>query len=183
MKVLDTEIEDLKIIIPKIVEDSRGYFYESYNKKKFIENNLYYDFVQDNQSRSQYGTIRGLHFQINPFAQAKLVRVLQGKILDVALDLRSEKQTYGKFITLELSDKNQKQLLIPRGFAHGFSVLSETAVVSYKIDNIYMPDYERGIKFDDPVLNIDWKIKNTGFIISKKDMQNRSFSKSDIYFK
>lgn len=183
MKVLDTEIEDLKIIIPKIIEDSRGYFYESYNKKKFIDNNLYYDFVQDNQSKSEYGTIRGLHFQINPFAQAKLVRVLHGKILDVALDLRSGKPTYGKFFAVELSDINQKQILIPRGFAHGFSVLSDTAVVSYKIDNIYMPEYERGIKFDDPFLNIDWKIENSGFIISEKDMINENFRNTDIYFK
>jgi len=183
MKVLDTEIEDLKIIIPEIYEDSRGYFYEIYSKKKFIENNLYYDFVQDNQSKSHYGTIRGLHFQIKPYAQVKLVRVLQGKILDVALDLRSEKPSFGKYVAVELSDENHKQLLIPRGFAHGFSVLSETAIVSYKIDNIYMPDYERGIKFNDADLNIDWKIKKSEFIISEKDMLNESFSKSDIYFK
>lgn len=183
MKVLDTEIEDLKIIIPKVFEDSRGYFCEIYSKKKFIENNLYYDFVQDNQSKSQYGTIRGLHFQIKPYAQTKLVRVLQGKILDVALDLRSEKLSFGKYVAVELSDENHKQLLIPKGFAHGFSVLSETAVVSYKIDDIYMPDYERGIKFNDADLNIDWKIKKSELIISEKDMLNENFSKSDIYFK
>ena len=183
MKVLETEIEDLKIIIPEIFEDSRGYFFESYNKKKFIENNLIYDFVQDNQSESKYGTVRGLHFQINPFAQAKLVRVLQGKILDVALDLRSEKQSFGKYVAVELSKDNHKQLLIPRGFAHGFSVLSETAVVLYKIDNIYMHEYERSIKFDDKDLSIDWKIKKSEFIISEKDMLNENFNKSDIYFK
>ena len=182
MEIESTGIDDLKIIIPNVFEDSRGYFFESYNKNELENNGLFYNFIQDNQSKSKYGTIRGLHFQINPFAQAKLIRVLQGTILDVVVDLRSEKLSFGKVFSVELSDENKKQLLIPEGFAHGFSVLSETAVVSYKINNLYSPDSERAIKFNDELLNIDWKIEDKKVIVSGKDSKNENFNKRNIYF-
>ena len=182
MEIVSTGIDDLKIIIPNVFEDSRGYFFESYNKTEFENNGLFYNFIQDNQSKSKYGTIRGLHFQINPFAQAKLIRVLQGTILDVVVDLRSKELSFGKVFSVELSDENKKQLLIPEGFAHGFSVLSETAVVSYKINNIYSPDSERAIKFNDELLNIDWKIEDEKVIVSEKDAKNENFNKRNIYF-
>jgi len=182
MKIESTGIDDLMLIIPDVYEDSRGYFYESYNKKEFEKNGLYYNFVQDNQSKSKYGTIRGLHFQINPFAQAKLVRVLRGKILDVVVDLRSNKTSFGKVLSIELSDENKKQLLVPEGFAHGFSVLSETAVVSYKINNIYSPESERAIKFNDEKLNIDWRIESKNIIVSEKDLKSENFNHGKIYF-
>ncbi len=182
MEIVSTGIDDLKIIIPNVFEDSRGYFFESYNKTEFENNGLFYNFIQDNQSKSKYGTIRGLHFQINPFAQAKLIRVLQGTILDVVVDLRSKKSSFGKVFSVELSEKNKKQLLIPEGFAHGFSVLSETSVVSYKINNIYSPDSERAIKFNDKLLNIDWKIEDEKVIVSEKDAKNETFDKRNIYF-
>jgi dTDP-4-dehydrorhamnose 3,5-epimerase len=182
MKTEKTGIEDLLIVMPQLFKDSRGYFFESYNKQKFIENNLQFDFIQDNQSKSQFGTVRGLHYQTEPFAQAKLVRVLQGKIIDVAVDLRNKSKTFGKHFSIELSEENQKQLLIPRGFAHGFSVISKEAVVLYKIDNIYSPEHERGIAFNDPSLGIDWKLKNNEFIVSEKDKMNNVFHASEIYF-
>ena len=182
MIVEDTGFEGLKIITPQIFKDSRGYFYESYNKQKFIENNLIFDFIQDNQSKSQFGTVRGLHFQSEPYAQAKLVRVISGKIIDVALDLRQNSSTFGEYFSIELTEENCKQLLIPRGFAHGFSVISDTAEVSYKIDNIYNPEHEDGIAFNDPVLRIDWSLNEEEMIVSEKDKHNNVFNKSNIYF-
>ena len=183
MKVTDTDIDDLKVIIPQVFEDSRGYFFESYNKQKFEDQQLYYNFIQDNQSESAFGTIRGLHFQINPYAQAKLIRVLKGIIIDIVVDLRKHKTTFGKYFSIELSEHNKKQLLIPPGFAHGFSVLSKIAVVSYKIDKPYKPEYEIGVKFDDAFLNIDWKINKEDMIVSEKDLLNKPFNNSEIYFK
>ncbi|MCF6366020.1 MAG: dTDP-4-dehydrorhamnose 3,5-epimerase [Bacteroidales bacterium] len=182
MEIINTGIDDLFVIIPKIFEDNRGYFFESYNKTKFEKEGMIYNFIQDNQSMSKYGTIRGLHFQAKPFAQAKLVRVLSGNILDVAVDLRHEKSSFGKVFSVELNGENKKQLLIPEGFAHGFSVLSETAVVSYKINNIYKPDFEQAIKFDDKILDIDWKVENEKIIVSEKDRRNDNFDISKIYF-
>ncbi len=182
MEIVKTYIDDLLIIIPKVFEDERGYFYESYNKNKFEEHKLFYNFIQDNQSKSKYGTIRGLHFQSEPYAQAKLVRVLSGKILDVAVDLRNNKKTFGKSFAIELSEKNKKQLLVPRGFAHGFAVLSETAIVSYKIDNIYKPEFERSIVYNDLTLNIDWKIDKKDVIISEKDKSENVFYYQKAYF-
>ena len=182
MKVVKTYIDDLVIIEPTVFEDDRGYFYESYNKNEFEKHNLYYNFIQDNQSKSQYGTIRGLHFQIEPYAQTKLVRAISGRILDVAVDLRNNKKTFGKSFAIELSEQSKKQLLVPRGFAHGFAVLSETAVVSYKIDNIYKPEFERSIIYNDLTLNIDWKIDNNDVIISEKDKSENFFSAKNIYF-
>ncbi|MFZ9660472.1 MAG: dTDP-4-dehydrorhamnose 3,5-epimerase, partial [Chitinophagaceae bacterium] len=147
----------------------RGYFFESYNKKEFSNAGLQYDWVQDNQSRSEYGVIRGLHYQHDPYAQSKLVRVLTGKILDVAVDIRKGSPTYGNVYTIELSDENKRQLLIPRGFAHGFSVLSDIAEVLYKCDNYYDKSSEGSIIWNDSFLNIDWKISTDQAIISEKD--------------
>jgi len=159
MTFTETKIPGVYIITPKIFADTRGYFFESYNKEEFEKQGLFYNFVQDNQSFSRYGTIRGLHFQKGKHAQAKLVRVLSGEVLDVAVDLRPDSATYGQNVSVRLSSENQKQLLIPRGFAHGFSVLSETAVFAYKCDNFYCKEAEAGIRFNDPDLHIDWLIE------------------------
>ena len=158
MKVIQTGIDGLYILEPRVFEDTRGYFFESYNKTVFEAAGLFYDFVQDNQSKSSYGTVRGLHFQKGEHAQAKLVRVLEGVVLDVAVDLRRASPTYGKHVAVELSGENKLMMIIPRGFAHGFSVLSETAVFAYKCDNFYCKESEGGIRFDDPTLAIDWRI-------------------------
>ncbi len=169
MEIEKTTIEDLLILTPKIFEDERGYFFESYNEALFEKNGINIKFIQDNQSFSRYGVIRGLHLQLPPFAQTKLVRVLQGEILDVAVDVRKDSKTYGQHFSIHLSEENKKQLLIPQGFAHGFSVLSPTAVVSYKVDQIYNKDSERGIRFNDSTLNIDWEIDSKKSIVSAKD--------------
>ncbi len=164
-----TPIADLLIFEPKIYADDRGYFFESYNKEIFSNANINCEFVQDNQSCSEYSVLRGLHFQIGESAQAKLVRVLHGKVLDVAVDLRTNSKTFGKYFSIELSDQNQKQLFIPRGFAHGFVVLSANAIFSYKCDNFYNPKAEAGIKFNDPDLAIDWQIPSSDIIINQRD--------------
>ncbi len=169
MLVEQTAIEGLKIITPKIFGDDRGYFFEAYNQNAYIKNGIDLVFIQDNQSSSKKNVIRGLHLQLPPFAQSKLVRVLQGEILDVAVDVRPESPTFGQHFSIVLSAENNKQLLIPQGFAHGFSVLSEEAVVAYKIDQVYDKDSERSIKFDDPSLGIDWKVDSADAIISEKD--------------
>lgn len=169
MKLTKTEIEDVYILEPIIFKDQRGYFFESYSKKSFLEFGLDYNFVQDNQSESFYGTIRGLHFQKGEYAQTKLVRVLDGKILDVAVDLRYNSKTFGKYISVELSSENKKQLLIPHGFAHGFSVLSKKAIVFYKCDNYYNKESEGGIIYNDQDLKIDWKVDKNSIILSEKD--------------
>lgn len=171
MPFITCEIPGLIIIEPTIFEDSRGYFFEAFNQSVFEQNGIACRFVQDNQSKSSYGVIRGLHYQQNPYAQAKLVRVLEGRILDVAVDIRKGSPTYGQHFDLELSAQNKKQLFIPAGFAHGFSVLSETAVVMYKCDALYNKQSEGGIRYDDPALKIDWKIEPGKAIVSDKDMQ------------
>lgn len=170
-----TDIPDLLIFEPKVFEDSRGYFFEAYNEQAFRSEGIDLRFVQDNQSKSSYGVIRGLHYQLNPHAQFKLVRVLQGAILDVAVDIRKGSPSFGKVFSINLSEENKKQLLIPAGFAHGFSVLSETAVVLYKCDAIYDKDSETGIRYNDPSLNIDWKIVPGKEIVSEKDAQQPLF--------
>jgi dTDP-4-dehydrorhamnose 3,5-epimerase len=171
MKVIDTKISDLFILEPKVFKDDRGYFLESYNKK-ILDNVLgkEYTFVQDNESKSSYGVIRGLHYQLAPFSQAKLVRVIQGNVYDVAVDLRKNSPTYLDWVGVELSAENKKQFLIPKGFAHGFSVLSETVIFEYKCDEYYHPEAEAGIIYNDPSLNIDWKIKADNIKISPKDL-------------
>ncbi|MGZ8539710.1 MAG: dTDP-4-dehydrorhamnose 3,5-epimerase, partial [Chitinophagaceae bacterium] len=158
MPFIPTKIPGLRVFEPKVFADSRGYFFESYNANIFRQEGIDIVFVQDNQSSSAYGVIRGLHYQLNPNAQTKLVRVLSGSILDVAVDMRKGSPTFGKSFTVELSAENKKQLFVPKGFAHGFSVLSEKAEVLYKCDGFYNKESEGGIRFDDPSLNIDWKI-------------------------
>lgn len=172
MKLVETGIKDLFIIEPKVFGDHRGYFVETYNQKRFKELGLDYQFVQDNESFSKYGTLRGLHFQKGEFAQAKLVRVLQGKVLDVAVDLRPESSTYGKHVTVELSDENKRLFIVPRGFAHGFVVLSETALFSYKCDNFYTPSQEGGLAYNDPKIGINWIVPTEKLILSDKDLKN-----------
>ena len=169
MKITKTALDGVVIIEPQVFEDARGYFFESWNKAKMEEAGLNYDFIQDNQSKSCYGTIRGIHFQKGEFSQAKLVRVLQGTVLDVAVDLRKDSKTFGQHVAVELSAENNRQLMIPRGFGHGFSVLTPTAVFAYKCDNVYNKASEAGIRFDDPALGIDWKVKPEEAVLSDKD--------------
>ncbi|KIA99822.1 dTDP-4-dehydrorhamnose 3,5-epimerase [Flavobacterium sp. KMS] len=179
MTIEKTPIQDLVIINPTVFTDQRGYFFEAYNETKFQENGIMYKFIQDNQSFSKRGVIRGLHLQINDFAQAKLVRVLQGEILDVAVDLRKKSRTYGQHFSIILSAENKKQLMVPHGFAHGFAVLSETASVMYKVDQVYQKESERGIRYDDPTLSIDWQINLNEVTISEKDLILPSFKSID----
>jgi len=171
MPFFATDLPGLLIFEPKVLPDERGYFFESYNEQVFQKEGISVRFVQDNQSHSRYGVIRGLHYQINPHAQCKLIRVLQGRILDLAVDLRRDSPTYGKHLGIELSADNKRQLLIPQGFAHGFSVLSATADVSYKCDAFYNKDSERGILYNDPALDIDWQIPAADIIVSPKDLE------------
>ena len=182
MNFIKTAIEGVYIIEPRIFTDDRGYFFESYSKAAFEAAGLHYDFVQDNQSKSVYGTVRGLHFQKGEHSQAKLVRVLEGTVLDVAVDLRRTSHTYGQYVAVELSAENNRQLLIPRGFAHGFSVLSETAVFAYKCDNLYCRESEGGIRFDDPTLAIDWRIDPAKALTSDKDKLHPYFSEFESCF-
>jgi dTDP-4-dehydrorhamnose 3,5-epimerase len=182
MTIEKTAIKDLVIITPRTFNDERGHFFEAYNQAKFCENEIMYEFIQDNQSFSKRGVIRGLHLQINPFAQAKLVRVLQGEILDVAVDLRKNSPTYGQYVSVVLSAANKKQLMVPHGFAHGFSVLSETAVVLYKVDQVYNKESERGIRYDDPTLAIDWQLEPEEVIVSEKDTVLPRFDRIDWEF-
>lgn len=170
MGVIRTEIEGVLILEPKIFGDSRGYFYESYNKERFSqETGMEIDFVQDNQSKSSYGVLRGLHFQKPPYAQSKLVRVVKGSVLDVAVDIRKGSPTFGKYVAVELSEENHRQFFIPRGFAHGFVVLSEEAIFQYKCDNLYAPQSEGSIIWNDPDLGIDWRVPAEKIILSEKD--------------
>lgn len=182
MKIIKTEIPDLYIIEPKVFEDERGYFFESYNRIKLLEQDIHINFVQDNQSKSSYGVLRGLHYQLNPKPQTKLVRVIHGTIWDVAVDMRKNSPTYGKWFGCELSAENKRQLLIPVGFAHGFSVISQEAVVFYKCDEFYSPQDERGVIYNDPYLNIDWKVPASKTILSAKDTKHPQFSQADNNF-
>lgn len=175
MNFIKTELDGVYIIEPRVFEDERGYFFESYNEQEFVKNGITAKFVQDNQSKSSYGVIRGLHAQMGEHAQAKLVRVLEGTVLDVGVDMRAGSKTFGKYIAVELSDENKRQLFLPRGFYHGFAVLSETAVFAYKCDNFYCKESESGIYFADKDLNIDWRIDPKDAIISEKDKNHRSF--------
>jgi len=182
MQILSTTLKDLLIIQPKVYKDERGYFFECYNYEKFAEFGINQRFVQDNQSKSSYGVIRGLHYQLEPEAQTKLVRVFSGKIFDVAVDIRKNSPTFGQWFGIELSDENYTQLLIPKGFAHGFSVLSDTAVVFYKCDYNYRPQMERGISFNDKKLNIDWKIPSDKMLVSERDRNMKGFDEAEMNF-
>lgn len=175
MNLIKTNINDLFIIEPKIFNDNRGYFFEVWKKQVLSDNNINFDPVQQNESSSEYGVIRGLHYQLNPFAQAKLVRVVYGEVLDVAVDLRKDSPSFGKHFSVILSEANKKLFFIPKGFAHGYAVLSEKAIFSYLCDNYYSPEHERGIIIDDPILHIDWKIPTEKRIISNKDKNNLAF--------
>lgn len=183
MHVYPGDIPGLQVIEPRLFEDNRGYFFESYNQARFRDLGIDLCFVQDNQSLSSYGVIRGLHYQLAPHAQTKLVRVLQGSILDVAVDIRKGSPYYGKVFTIELSADNKKQLLIPIGFAHGFSVLSDKAVVLYKCDAFYNKESDAGIRYDDPSLAIDWKIPPDQMIVSAKDRELPFLEKAKNSFK
>lgn len=182
MEIINTTIKDLLIIKPRVFEDARGFFCETYSQKKFSDAGIDINFCQDNQSKSSYGVIRGLHYQLNPQSQSKLVSVVQGSVWDVAVDLRADSTTFGKWYGIELTEDNHLSFLIPQGFAHGFSVLSETAVFSYKCDNFYHPTLERGILYNDPALNIDWKIPAENAIISEKDTKHSIFALAEMNF-
>lgn len=182
MKFIKTEIRDVVILEPTVYKDDRGYFFESYNKEQFDKHVGEVNFIQDNQSKSVKGVLRGLHFQRPPFTQAKLVRCLEGTIIDVAVDVRKGSPTYGQHVSVELSGENKKQLFVPRGFAHGFSVISETATVMYKIDNEFAPKYDQGILYSDKDLAVDWKLKPEEVILSDKDKELKTFKESDIPF-
>jgi len=174
MNFIKNEFPGLIVIEPTVFKDSRGYFFESYNENSFLAEGINIKFVQDNQSKSSYGVIRGLHYQLEPYAQTKLVRVLSGTILDVVVDIRKGSPMYGKTYSLELSAANNKQLLVPKGFAHGFAVLSETAEVLYKCDAFYHKETEAGINYKDAGLNIDWQIPAIHAIVSEKDLKQPS---------
>jgi dTDP-4-dehydrorhamnose 3,5-epimerase len=178
-----TSFPDLFIFEPIIHADQRGHFFETYNESTFNNQGLNYKFIQDNQARSCYGVIRGLHYQNEPFAQAKLIRVLEGEILDVALDLRQDSPTFSKSFSVILSSSNKKQLLIPRGFAHGYAVISPNAEVFYKCDNLYSKAHEAGIAYNDPLLEIDWKIIPSAALVSEKDLLLPSFGKATYSFR
>ncbi|MEA4935075.1 MAG: dTDP-4-dehydrorhamnose 3,5-epimerase [Paludibacter sp.] len=182
MEIIKTPIDGLLIIKPRIFEDARGYFYESYNRNKYKELGIEQDFCQDNQSMSSYGVIRGLHYQLDPYSQSKLVSVIIGTVWDVAVDLRKDSPTFGQWYGVELSAENKLQFLIPRGFAHGFSVLSEKALFSYKCDNIYNQQMERGVLYNDPTLNIDWKITPESALVSAKDQGHSCFKDAEMNF-
>ena len=181
MHFIKTEIDGVYIVEPRVFEDERGYFFESYSKAKFEAVGLHYDFIQDNQSKSSYGTVRGLHFQKGEHAQAKLVRVIRGRVLDVAVDLRKGSSTFGRHIATELSADNGRQFFIPRGFAHGFLVLEDNTIFSYKCDNFCNPASERGLQFDDPSLGIKWPDIGVDFIVSEKDRKHPSLAEVEPY--
>ena len=182
MKVIKTDIEGVVIIEPKVFFDDRGYFYESFSQKEFNEKVQPVNFVQDNQSMSSYGVVRGLHFQKPPYTQAKLVRCTKGMVLDVAVDIRKDSPTFGKYVAVVLSEDNHRQLFIPRGFAHGFSVLSDVAIFQYKCDNFYNKDSDCGISLLDESINIDWRINKENMIISEKDLNYPKLIDSPCYF-
>lgn len=182
MKFIETEIPGLIIIEPNVFEDKRGYFLESYNQKEFESYIGKVDFVQDNESKSTYGVLRGLHFQKPPFTQAKLVRCILGRILDVAVDLRFDSPAFGKYMSIELSAEDKRQLFIPKGFAHGFVVLSEEAVFSYKVDNFYSSAYDSGIAWNDSRFGIDWKVPLNDIVLSSKDKALKILSEIDNPF-
>jgi len=182
MEIIKTDIPNLLIIKPEVYSDPRGFFVESYAQARYQEAGIAANFIQDNISKSSYGVIRGLHYQLAPYSQAKLIHVIEGKILDIAVDLRKNSPTFGQHYAVELTAENKLQFYIPQGFAHGFSVLSETAVVSYKCDNYYSQEAERGIAYNDATLNIDWKIPMDKAVISSKDSILPAFKEAEHNF-
>lgn len=182
MKITRTDIEGLVVIEPRVFGDSRGYFFESFSQREFENEVGQVRFVQDNESKSSYGVVRGLHFQKPPHTQSKLVRVVKGRVLDVAVDLRRDSKTYGQYFSVELTEDNHFQLFIPKGFAHGFAVLSEEAVFQYKCDEFYAPESEGAIAWDDPDIGVDWKIPEDKVILSEKDKKHPAFKDLDVWF-
>lgn len=182
MEVIETPIPGVLVLEPRIFGDSRGYFFESFSRREFVQKVMETEFVQDNESRSSFGVIRGLHFQKPPFAQSKLVRVVEGAVLDVAVDIRRGSPTFGRHVAVELSGENHRQVFIPRGFAHGFSVLSESVVFQYKCDNFYAPDSEGALAWNDPDLGIDWRIPSEKTILSDKDRLHPRLKDADWLF-
>ena len=181
MEFIQTEIKEVVIIKPNVFADSRGYFFESFVQRQFDEMVCKTVFVQENQSKSSYGVLRGLHYQLPPFAQAKLVSVVEGKVLDVAVDIRKGSPTFGKHVSIELSDENHLQLFIPRGFAHGFVVLSSEAVFQYKCDNYYSPQNEGAIIWNDATISIDWKIPAADIVLSEKDKKHPALRDAEVF--
>ena len=181
MKVIETEIPEVKIIEPKIFKDSRGYFFESFNEELFKQKVCDTTFIQDNEARSSYGVLRGLHYQLPPFAQAKLVRVIKGEVLDVAVDIRKGSPTFKKWVSVILNEDNKRQLFVPRGFAHGYVVLSDDAIFTYKVDNKYAPKLERNILFSDQYLKIEWKVNISDIVISEKDKDAKKISDAEFF--
>ena len=181
MNIIETNIEGVIIIEPRLFEDERGYFFESFNQKEFQEKVCKTTFIQDNESKSSYGVIRGLHFQKPPFAQSKLVRVVKGSVLDVAVDIRKGSPTFGQHVAVELTEDNHRQFFIPRGFAHGFSVLSKEVIFQYKCDNFYAPQSEGAIAWDDPDLGIDWQISIDEILLSEKDKSHPKLAEIIFY--
>lgn len=182
MEVIKTNIEGVVIIEPKVFKDARGYFFESFSQREFEEKVRKINFVQDNESMSSYGVMRGLHFQCPPFTQSKLVRCVKGRVLDVAVDIRKGSPTYGQHVAVELTEANHRQFFVPRGFAHGFAVLSETAVFQYKCDNFYAPEADGGINIKDESLGIDWEIPTLNAILSDKDLKHACLKDFDSPF-
>lgn len=182
MEVIKTEIEGVVIIEPRIFHDDRGYFYESFSQREFEEKVCKTVFVQDNQSKSSYGVLRGLHFQKAPYSQSKLVRCIKGAVLDVAVDIRKGSPTFGKYVAVELTEDNHRQFFVPRGFAHGFAVLSDEAVFQYKCDNFYNKDSEGSVAWNDETLAIDWKIDMNKVILSEKDKNSKPLAQADYLF-
>ena len=181
MEYIETEIAGVYILEPKVFQDQRGYFFESYRQEDFDEHVGKTLFVQDNESKSCRGVLRGLHYQKGEYSQAKLVRVIKGCVLDVAVDLRKSSPTFGKYVMVELSEENKRQLFIPRGFAHGFLVVSDEAVFTYKVDNVYAPQAEAGIAYDDPDIGISWPIDSNEVIVSEKDRKNIAFKDAELF--
>ena len=181
MEYIKTEIEGVWIIQPKVFNDARGYFFEAWKKEEFEEHIGKVCFVQDNESKSSYGVLRGLHYQKGEFSQAKLVRVIKGCVLDVAVDIRKDSPTFGKHVMVELSEDNKRQFFIPRGFAHGFLVMSDEAIFTYKVDNIYAPQAEASIRFDDPDIAIKWPIDSKDVLTSAKDMDAKSLKEAELF--
>ncbi|MCF6182118.1 dTDP-4-dehydrorhamnose 3,5-epimerase [Lutibacter sp.] len=182
MNFIKTKISDIIICEPKVHEDERGYFFESFKKEsfeKFIGHAV--NFCQDNEAKSTKGVLRGLHYQLPPFAQSKLVRVIKGSVLDIAVDIRKKSKTFGKYVAVELSETNKKQLFVPQGFAHGYVVLSKEAIFAYKVDNYYNKSSERGILFNDKMLQIDWQLSEDEILISEKDKVQKSFNEADYF--
>ena len=181
MEYEETDIKGVWVLTPKVFNDNRGYFFEAWKKSDFEAHVGKVDFIQDNESKSSYGVLRGLHYQKGTYSQAKLVRVIKGKVLDVAVDLRKSSPTFGKHVMVELSEDNKRQLFIPRGFAHGFLVLSPEAIFTYKVDNIYAPAHETSIRWNDPQIGINWPIDQKDVVTSPKDLEGKDFKDADFF--